>query len=267
MTTRRRSNNGRLLCGALYALGALAAARDAAPQTAGAEEAAIRQRYGVASWSAGPTRAGVSVDRIALGGLPLRARTDRLATDGGISLSFGTSVTTLRVRVAVGAGVGEGREGLLSFLRSAEVDLVPLADARGADVALGDTARGDEAVAMLYGNVAISVQRTREAGAETPAASRVLAALLPFLSPPGAPGAPVLTLQTHDGRVELRGTAFSHVEATVRGGHLRGRPSPSGVTIAADRPGTVDVRVLATDSWGRTAMAMTTLSGTPQTNP
>jgi hypothetical protein len=267
MTTRRRSNSRRLLCGALCALGALASARDAATQTAGAEEAAIRQRYGVTSWSAGPTRAGVSVDRIALRGLPLRARTDHLATEGGVSLSFGTTVTTLRVRVAVGSSVGEGREGLLGFLRTAEVDLVPLADPRGADVALGDTTRGDEAVAMLYGNVAISVQRTREAGPETPPANRVLAALLPYLAPVGAPVTPALTLQTHDGRVELRGAAFSHVEATVRGGHLLGRPSPSGVTVVADRPGAVDVRVLATDAWGRTAVAMTTLPGTPQANP
>jgi|HubBroStandDraft_4_1064222.scaffolds.fasta_scaffold256890_2 hypothetical protein len=267
MTTRRRSNSRRLLCGALCALGALASVRHAPAQTAGAEEAALRQRYGVASWSSGPTHPGVSVDRIAVRGLLLRARTDHLVTDGGISLSFGTSVTTLRVRVAVGSTVGEGREALLGYLRSAEVDLVPLSDPRRADVALGDTTRGDEAVAMLYGNVAISIQRTREAGAETPPAGGVLAALLPFLAPVGPPAAPVLTLQTHDGRVELRGTTFSHVEATAQGGHLRGRPSPSGLTVVADRPGAVDVRVVATDPLGRTVVAMTRLTGTPQPNP
>jgi hypothetical protein len=262
MTTRRPSNSRRLLCSALLAaLGTMASPHRVSAQASASEEAALRQRYDVTHWAAGPMHLGVSVDRVAIGGLALRVRADHVATDGGVSLSFGTQGTTLRVRVAVGSSVAEGRDALVGFLRGAQADLVPLADGEGADVALGDTARGDEAVAALYGNVAISIQRTREAGPETPSASRVLTSLRTALAPVGAPTPPALTLHPQGGHVELQGSPFQHVEATVLGGHLVGRPSPAGVDVVADRPGSMDVRVVATDSLGRTAVASITLPG------
>jgi hypothetical protein len=267
MTTRPRSSNWRLVFGAFCALGVLTSAPSVSAQTSTAEEVALRQRYGVTGWFAGPTHLGVAIDRIAVRGLLLRVRSDRVASDGGISLSFGTNATTLRIRVAVGSSIAEGRDAMVSFLRGAETDLATLADRQGADVALGDSARGDEAVAALYGNIAISIQRTREAGPETPSASQVLATLRSFFAPVGLPARPALTLHNHDGHVELQGATFTHVEATVRGGHLLGKPSPSGLYVVIDRPGAVDVRVVATDALGRSAMAEGAVSATPRTTP
>ena len=168
--TRRRSSNAAAL--AVCAL-ALVCARVASAQTADPEEASLRAHYGASRWTTGPLYAGVAVARLVVPGLQLRARVDRLASDGGISLSFGGSVTTLRVQIAVASDAPSGRDALFGFLRTSQADLVPLASNPGADVALGDSPAGRESVAALWGNVAVSVERTRDAGAETPDASHV----------------------------------------------------------------------------------------------
>jgi hypothetical protein len=268
MTTRQRSSSQRLSFVALcVALAAMAWPGRVSAQAAATEEAALRQRYGVARWPAGDLHLGVWVDRLKVGALPLRVRTDRLPADGGITLGFGDPGTTLVVRIAVGTTGADGRESLVGFLRGTQKDLVPLADPQGASVALGDSSSGEESVAALYGNVAISIRRTREGGPETPAASRVLALVRSVLGPIGAPSAPVLTLSGTRSHVQVAGASWQHVEATVRGGHLLRMPSPSGVDVSPEGPGAIEAHVVATDSLGRTAVATLALPGSSPAGP
>ncbi len=264
MTRRRSSSARRALAALAVVMATLVAAVSAVAQktsaaAAAADEAALRSRYGVAAWPTGQARAGVKIDALAVPGLTLRSRTDRLPAQGGISLGYGARATTLRVRVAVGSTLTEGRDALVGFLRGTQADLVHLSDPQGADVALGESPRGAERVAALYGNVAISIERTREAGAETPPASEVLALIR--LQSTGAPTLPALTLTltANGGHITLAGGPFAHVEAGVRGGHLTTKPSPSGLDLVRDGPGPTEVQVLATDSLGRTAGASLTL--------
>jgi hypothetical protein len=166
----------------------------------------------------------------------------------------------VRVRVAVGANAADGRDALMGFLRASQGDLVALTDRQGADVAFGDTARGDETVAALYGNIAIAIERTRDAASETPEAWRILMSVRTALGADGSPGSGSMSLAESGSHIAIHGGPFEHVEAVVQGGHVHGAPSPAGVDVVADRPGAVDVRVVASDAFGRTSVATITLT-------
>ena len=238
------------------------------------DEAATRERYGFTRWAApsGPW-SGVDVSRIAPPGLVLRARTDHLVDDGGIVLAFGPAGrTTLTVRVAVAPDAGSARNFLLGHLRSAQATLVPLGDALGSDAAFGDDAAGTHAAGAVYGNVAVWIARTVDAGSETPSAASVLAVVRGAVGARGAMTLPAPTLaptvvpgSSHVFHVNVGGGSFAHVEARVRGGHLRGPVDPTGFDVVAGARSAVDVRVVATDALGRSASASMQLPATPLT--
>ncbi len=188
-------------------------------------------------------------------------------------LAFGPAGrTTLTVRVAVAPNAGSARTFLLGHLRGAQVTLVPLGDASGSDAAFGDDAAGTHAVGAVFGNVAVWIARTVDAGSETPAAASVLGLVRSAMGARGAPSPATPTLTptvladpSHTLHVTVGGGSFAHVEARVRGGHLRGPAGPTGFDVVAGARSAVDVRVVATDALGRSGSASMQLPATPLT--
>lgn len=267
MTTRPRSNSRLALVLALCAASAPAAAQPRAPAVDEAE--AHRAHYDVARWAApGPLHAGVSLARLTPTSLRVRARVDRLARDGGIVLSFGTATaTTVQLRLAVAADADSARQTLLGYLRTAQATLVPLRMSAGADVAFGDSADGADCVAAAFGNVAVSIARTTDAGAETPSAADLLRVVASSLAPAGtlvavAPTLSVAPVPSASGSVHLTlsGVRAEHVEARVRGGHLRGAPLPTGMEVVPSGRGSAVVSAVVTDPLGRTYAVSATVS-------
>ena len=243
---------------------------------AASEESELRERYGFAQWSPpGEVRSGVVMSRLSVPGLSLRARTDRTAFDGGITLSFGTtSRTTVLVRLAIAPDAASARSILLSYLRGVQASMVPLRDRHGADVAFGDSAGGEESTAAAFGNIALWVARTSDAGAETPSTAVVLTTLRAALGPPGTPTlvTPSLSARALPGgarvfHIDISGGPFDHVEARVRGGHLHSAARPSGLDVVANARGAVDVHLIATDAFGRSAERDLVLRGAASAEP
>ncbi|MBI5515583.1 MAG: hypothetical protein HY909_17515 [Deltaproteobacteria bacterium] len=231
-------------------------------------ERALLARLGAPSWGpSGPPRAGVALASLAVPGLQLQARRDRVPRDGGVALSFGDGeAVALRVRVLVAPRPEEARSALARLLRGWQAPPVPLADPQGADLALGESASGGETVAATYGTVAVLVQRVRPSA---PTAASVLARVRALLGPHGAPVFPVVSpvVSLAPGvmspgqrvRVELRGTPLERVEARVDGGHLVAPPGPAWVELVADEPGALTVELVGTDALGRSAVATVTI--------
>jgi hypothetical protein len=102
----------------------------------------------------------------------------------------------------------------------------------------------------------------------------VLDALRAALASPGAAATvtPVLTPRAMPGaagpvHIDISGGAFEHVEVRVRGGHLQHPAQPAGLDVVTNARGTVDVRVLATDTLGRSGEASLLLRGATGNEP
>lgn len=265
---RAEAKSGRLLLTAavcLFAGGPALAAPvsrvQAGPTTLDRE---FRAAYPLSARPPGKPVAGVALARLVLPGLQLAARSERVAADGGLVLSFadGTGAVLAVVQLAVFADAGAARQELDAELHGVSAQLGPAAEATLGELAwVDDAGKGTALVLAVQANLAYSVRVLDPSpGGLTAAAIAgvIRAAIVP--GPPTFPAATVTLPPTLDAR------GGGEVRVAVRGGHpykLRAEGgyiarAASGAVVHPLGPGPVTVHATVVDELARVTDAWAT---------
>lgn len=232
-------------------------------------DSAFHAAYPATAPSSTVLLAGVELKRLAtLPGLQVSARSERLASDGGVLLSLadGTGRVRMMVHIAVLPDAAAARRVLDAELHGVSTQLASAADPALGDLAWADDGgKGTSLVIATQANIAYSVNIVDPLPA-TPTAAAV-AALLRKAMPVGAPAFPAATV-----------TLPASIDAKARGGGLiqvaaAGRPyslradggyvasGPNGSVVRPLAPGAVTVYATVVDELARvTVAAATTLA-------